>query len=164
MRGIPLYPFSFPNSIVSRYMQIEPKLTCMTLTHLIVTSDSAVYSWQCVSNFNPAPQSTSSPRGAQIPLSLISSHPRRYSNARRDAPLQFPALLPQLPPHPHLLQEEGDAREIRWHIDSLPQHSSSGLDRLVFNQDSTPDIITAVAASDSMLLVARASGNVIRYR
>jgi hypothetical protein len=28
-------------------MQIEPKLTCMTLTHLIVTSDSAVYSWQC---------------------------------------------------------------------------------------------------------------------
>jgi hypothetical protein len=74
-----------------------------------------------------------------------------------------PALqLP--PPHVEHLQEEGDAREIRWHIDSLPQHSSSGLDRLVFNQDSTPDIITAVAASDSMLLVARASGNVIRYR
>ena len=62
------------------------------------------------------------------------------------------------------LQEEGDAREIRWHIDSLPQHSSSGLDRLVFNQDSTPDVITAVAASDSMLLIARASGNIIRYR
>jgi hypothetical protein len=66
--------------------------------------------------------------------------------------------------HYHCSQEEGDAREIRWHIDSLPQHSSSGLDRLVFNQDSTPDIITAVAASDSMLLVARASGAIIRYR
>jgi hypothetical protein len=63
-----------------------------------------------------------------------------------------------------LLQEEGDTREIRWHIDSLPQHSSSGLDRLVFNQDSTPDVITAVAASDCMLLVARASGTIIRYR
>ena len=62
------------------------------------------------------------------------------------------------------LQEEGDTREIRWHIDSLPQHSSSGLDRLVFNQDSTPDVITAVAASDSMLLVARASGTIVRYR
>ena len=61
------------------------------------------------------------------------------------------------------MQEEGDTREIRWHIDSLPQHSSSGLDRLVFNQDSTPDVITAVAANDSMLLVARASGAVIRY-
>jgi hypothetical protein len=32
-------------------MQIEPKLTCMTLTHFIVTSDSAVYSWQSV--FHP---------------------------------------------------------------------------------------------------------------
>ena len=143
-------------------MQIEPKLTCMTLTHLIVASDSAVYSWQYVFHFNPAPQSSSSSCAAQIPLSLLPSHPRRYSNARRDAPLQLPAPPP--PPHRRLLQEEGDAREIRWHIDSLPQHSSSGLDRLVFNQDSTPDIITAIAASDSMLLVARASGNIIRYR
>ncbi len=49
-------------------MQIEPKLTCMTLTHLIVTSDSAVYSWQCA------------------PLSLHAcshaSHPRRSGTGR----------------------------------------------------------------------------------
>lgn len=62
-----------------RYMQIEPKLTCMTLTHLIVTSDSAVYSWQCVPPYPSASLVLLLTRAAQIPIALFAFNSRRQS-------------------------------------------------------------------------------------
>ena len=75
---------SFPNVCTLRYMQIEPKLTCMTLTHLIVTSDSAVYSWQCAPPCPTTPAVLPLIRASQIPVAIFSPHSRRQSksNAR----------------------------------------------------------------------------------
>lgn len=79
-------------------MQIEPKLTCMTLTHFIVTSDSAVYSWQCAPHVACNLRRSCSSRVVQISLSLLSSHSRRHSNsdARCDASSALPTAAPTL--------------------------------------------------------------------
>ena len=58
-------------------MHIEPKLTCMTLTHFIVTSDSAVYSWQSAPLSQHACSHASHPHACSH-----ASHPRRAGTGR----------------------------------------------------------------------------------
>ena len=60
-----------------------------------------------------------------------------------------------------------DGREVVWHVDESPaqgQGAGAGFEQLRNRQGGpTRDAITSVCASDSMLLVGRESGTVMRY-